>query len=83
MNGRADVQGINHEKRRVAIVTDWGYTVADIKSGVVNLKDVVAGEVDRLGSSDWQNLNTGKPVSVNITHIQVTRLGADALLYHR
>lgn len=80
---RADVSGINHEKQRVAIITDWGYTVTDINAGQLKLQDVVVGEFEKLGSNDWQNLSTGKAVSVTVTHAQVTRIGADALLYRR
>ena len=77
---RADVKGFDQNRRRVAIVTDWGYTVADICAGELKLKDIVEGDVETVGSSTWVNLSTGKPVTVNITHVQATKVSASRLL---
>lgn len=66
--------------RRVAIITDWGYTVADIKTGSVRTRDLVAGEVETLGPSTWTNLSTGLPITVVVTHIQATMVGAERLM---
>lgn len=77
---RADVRGVNLETRRVALVTDWGYIVADICDGALHLRDVVEGEVDTVGTSTWTNLSTGQVVTVTITHVQTTMVAAGQLL---
>ncbi len=77
---RADVRILNPEERRVALITDWGYTVASILSGELRLHDVVEGAFETAGRAHWTNLSTGQPVSVTVTHVQATMLGAERLV---
>jgi len=77
---RAEVKLVDLDRRRVAIITDWGYTVADLKEGALRLLDIVEGEMDAIGRSIWTNLSTGLPVSVVITHVQATKAGAQQLV---
>ncbi len=71
---------LNPETRRVALITDWGYTVASILSGELRPHDLVEGAFETAGRALWTNLSTGQPVSVTITHVQATLLGADQLV---
>lgn len=75
-----EVKGVNLRTRRVAIINDWGYAIAEIQTGSVQVRDVVEGNVEALGPSIWTNLSTGEPVNVNITHIQATPAIAALLL---
>lgn len=76
----AEVRLVDADMRRVAIITDWGYTVADIKTGTLRTRDVVEGEVETLGDSTWTNVSTGLPVKVVVTHVQTTMLGAERIM---
>ncbi|AXQ29414.1 hypothetical protein D0B54_12270 [Solimonas sp. K1W22B-7] len=77
---RADVRILNVAKRRVAVVTDWGYTVAETNEGELRLRDVVEGPFEATGRCTWNNLSTGLPVSVTVTHVQATMIGAERLV---
>lgn len=77
---RGDVRMLNLAKQRVAAVTDWGYTVADINEGELRLRDVVEGPFEATGRCTWNNLSTGLPVSVTVTHVQATMIGAERLV---
>lgn len=77
---RADVMLVDPQTQRVAIVTDWGYTVADVVSGLLRPQDVIEGALETLGPSTWTNLSTGQPVTVTVTHVQATMIGAQRLV---
>lgn len=77
---RADVMLVDPQAQRVAVVTDWGYTVADIMSGELRPRDVIEGLLETLGRSTWTNLSTGLPVTVTVTHVQATMIGAQRLM---
>ncbi|HEY0972982.1 MAG TPA: hypothetical protein VGE57_00650 [Solimonas sp.] len=75
-----EVKGINAERRRVAIITDWGYAVATLRAGVLRVGDPVLGEVESMGVTTLRNLRTREPVTLEITHVQVTMVLAATLL---
>ncbi len=76
----AEVRAINRDAQRIAIINDWGYAIAEIREGDVQLHDVVEGCVEAVGPSTWLNLCTDRPVTVNITHVQETMVTAAMLL---
>ncbi|HSW14756.1 MAG TPA: hypothetical protein VLI06_18070 [Solimonas sp.] len=80
---RADVRAVDIEGARVAIITDWGYTIADIRSGTLRNCDVLEGDFDTPGRVAWNNLSTGEEVIVAITHVQATRVVAQQLMQRR
>lgn len=77
---RGDVRAVDGPGARIALVTDWGYTIARVLQGNLRLRDVVEGDLDRLGQATWRNLGTGLPVQVDITHVQATMLAAQRIL---
>jgi hypothetical protein len=64
------IKGI--QRNRIAIFTDYGYTVADVQSGEVNINDVVFGNLDDHGDAELKNQTTGHTLSVYIEAIQAS-----------
>ena len=67
------VKGISRSGVRVAVLTDYGFTVFDIISGETFFGDVLAGNLDEHGSVELQSLKTGESLDVFIEAIQATR----------
>lgn len=74
------VKGISHCGIRVAVLTDYGYTVFDIYSGETSIGDVLIGSLDEHGEVELKNLNTGDSLDVFIEAIHATRDTAIQLL---
>ena len=77
------VKGLSKNNQRVAVVTDYGYTVFDIEHGEASLNDVIIGNLDDHGSHDLANQTTGHRLSVYIEAIQASKESAQSLLSHR
>lgn len=76
----AEVKAVDIKTKRVAIINDWGYAIAELLAGELHINDVVEGCVEVLGPTTWLNLSTDRAVSVDITHIQQTLVMASLLL---
>jgi hypothetical protein len=76
------VKGLSKNKQRVAVLTDYGYTVFDIHDGEASLNDEISGSLDDHGSQDLTNQTTKHSLSVYIEAIQATPAAAQSLLSH-
>ncbi|MFB0583056.1 hypothetical protein [Aeromonas salmonicida] len=74
------VKGLSRNKQRVAVLTDYGYTIFDIEDGEVSMGDEVTGNLDDHGSQDLTNQTTRQQLFAYIEAIQVTPLAAQNLL---
>ncbi len=74
------VKGLSRNKQRVAVLTDYGYTVFDIEYGEVSMGDEITGNLDDHGSQDLTNQTTRQELSVYIEAIQATPSAAQSLL---
>ena len=74
------VQGYSRNRQRVAVLTDYGYTVFDMDHGEVSLGDAITGNLDDHGSMVLLNETTGHKLSVCIEAIQATKSAAESLL---
>ena len=77
------VKGLSKNRQRVAVQTDEGYTVFDIRDGEVAIGDQISGDLDEHGLQDLANQTTGHRLSVYIEAIQATTSGAESLLSRR
>jgi hypothetical protein len=75
------IKGIQQD--RIAILTDYGYTVADVQDGEANINDVVFGNLDDHGDAVLKNHTTGHTLSVYIEAIQASAEIARGMLGHR
>lgn len=67
-------------KGRIAILTNDGYTIADIEYGEANIEDVVTGALDDHGNAALINTTTGDSLDVYIEAIYATASSAGMLL---
>jgi hypothetical protein len=74
------VKDLSRNKQRVAVLTDYGYTVFDIEYGEVSVGDQISGNLDDHGSQSLTNQTTRQPLSVYIEAIQATPSSARSLL---
>ncbi|MGZ8252509.1 MAG: hypothetical protein ACXW1P_08390 [Methylophilaceae bacterium] len=74
------VKGLSKNKQRIAVLTDYGYTVFDINDGEASINDQICGNLDDHGSQDLTNQTTGHKLSVYIEAIQATPASAQSLL---
>jgi hypothetical protein len=77
------IQGINSRIMRVAVLTDYGYTVFDADDGDFNIGDAVYGDLDNHGDAVLKIESTGETVHVYIEAIQATKQSAESLLRNR
>lgn len=77
------VKGLSHDRQRVAVLTDTGYTVFDLVHGEAEVNDVISGDLASHGSQDLTNLTTSHTLSAHIEAIQATTLSARSLLRNR
>jgi hypothetical protein len=77
------VKAFSKNKQRVAVLTEYGYTVFDIENGEVSLNDTIIGNLDDHGSHDLTNQTTRHKISVYIEAIQASLESAQSLLSHR
>ena len=76
------VKGLSKNKQRIAVLTDYGYTVFDINDGEASINDQISGNLDDHGSHDLMNQTTGHKLSVYIEAIQASPESAQSLLSH-
>jgi hypothetical protein len=77
---RGIIKGIQRE--RIAILTDYGYTIADVQDGEFNINDSVSGDLDDHGDCLLVNHTTGQTLSVQVVAIQTnTETARDMLRY--
>ncbi|UNU87539.1 hypothetical protein [Aeromonas dhakensis] len=74
------VKGLSRNKQRVAVLTDYGYTIFDIEDGEVSIGDEITGNLDDHGSQDLTNQTTRQQLLAYIEAIQVTPSAAQNLL---
>lgn len=74
------VKGLSKNKRRAAVLTDYGYTVFDIHDGDVSHEDIIIGNLDDHGSHNLVNQTSGHTLSVYIEAIQASLESARSLL---
>lgn len=67
------VKGIFRCGIRVAVLTDYGYTVFDIYFGETFFGDVLNGNLDEHRSVNLKSLKTGETLDVFIGAIHATR----------
>ncbi|WP_367154663.1 hypothetical protein [Methylomonas sp. HYX-M1] len=77
------VKGISRNKQRMAILTEHGYTVFDIRDGEACMGDMISGCLDDHGEQDLTNLSSGHRLCVYIEAIQASKESAQSLLSHR
>lgn len=81
MNGI--VKGISRNKHRIAVLTDYGYTVFDIEEGEASMGDVISGNLGAHGAQDLTNQTTGQRLCVYIEAIEATLISAQSLIAHK
>ena len=75
------VKGLSANRRRVAVLTDDGYTVFDIESGEPpSNEDAITGCLDDHGSTVLTNQTTGQTIDARVEAIHATRESARSLL---
>jgi hypothetical protein len=74
------VKGISANKQRIAVITDYGYTVFDIEDGEVESGDVISGYLNEHGSQVLTNQTTGHKLYVYVEAIGASRETAISLL---
>lgn len=74
------VAGLSRNKQRVAVLTDYGYTVFDIKEGEAFIGDEIIGNLDEHGSEELTNQTTKQKLYVYIEAIHATKSNAESLL---
>lgn len=77
------VKGLSRDRQRVAVETEYGYTVFDIEDGEADLEDKISGGLDDHGEQDLTNLTTGQTLTVYIDAIQASKKSALALCLHK
>lgn len=70
------VKGFSKNKQRIAVLTDFGYTVLDIYDGEVSIGDEITGNLGDHGAQDL----TKQTLSAYIEAIQATPESAQSLL---
>ncbi len=74
------VSGINKRILRVAVLTEYGYTVFDADDGEFAIGDVIFGDLDSHGEAHLKMGSTGETIFVYIEAIQATKDSAASLL---
>ena len=74
------VVGFSANHNRLAVLTEYGYTVFDIESGNASVYDVLTGNLDDHGSQVLTNQTTGQQMHVYIEAIQASKAAAESLL---
>ena len=75
------VKGLSANRRRVAVLTDDGYTVFDIESGEPPLRGhTISGALNEHGSTVLTNETTGQTTDACVEAIHATRESALSLL---
>ena len=77
------IQGFNPKIMRVAVLTDYGYTVFDADDGDFTIGDAVFGDLDNHGDASLRMESTGEILSVYIEAIQASKESAESLLRNR
>lgn len=77
------VQGYSSNYKRIAVMTDYGYTVFDIEQGQISLGDVITGNLNVHGWTVLTNETKKQKLSVYIEAIQATKEFAESLLCHK
>lgn len=77
------IRGHNTQCTRYAILTDPGYTIADLEEGELNINDVVTGNLNDHGEVSLLNHTTGARATVYVEAIQATESNARTLLQNR
>ncbi len=80
---RGVVRGLSQDGRRVAVLTDAGYTVLDLHTGEVSWEDVISGPLGTHGSVDLTNQTSGHSICGFVEAIQATTESARTLLGYR
>jgi len=74
------VKGLSRNKQRVAVLTDYGYTIFDIEDGEVSMGDEIIGSLNDHGSQNLTNQTTRQQLSVYVEAIEATPSAAQNLL---
>lgn len=77
------VKGISADRQRIAVLTEYGYTVFDIEDGSVEINDVISGYLDEHGSQALSNQTSGRKLYVYIEAIGASQESCLSLLSHR
>ena len=77
------VKGISANGQRVAVLTEYGYTVFDIEDGDVEPQDVISGYLDEHGSQVLSIQTSGHKIYVYIEAIRASQESALSLLSRR
>ncbi|MBL0559470.1 hypothetical protein ACQUZQ_08300 [Aeromonas veronii] len=74
------VKGLSRNKQRVAVLTDYGYTIFDIEDGEVSMGDEITGNLNDHGSQNLTNQTNRQQLSVYVEAIEATPSAAQNLL---
>ena len=80
MNIKGIVKGANHQRGWYMIQTAYGFTVAELIQGELNIHDHLYGDLDNHGEAYIQNVTSGEHVELYIEAIQATLQHAQSLL---
>jgi hypothetical protein len=75
------VVGLSKNKRRVAVLTDYGYTVFDLHDGDVSINDFIEGDLDNHGDQVLTNQTSECTLCVYTEAIQASKESAESLLF--
>ena len=73
------VKSMSANKMRVAVLTEYGYTVFDVDDGNFTEGDIVSGSLDDHGFQVVTNESTGRKESVYIEAVQASSKSASVI----
>jgi|GEM_PF-3256681 len=73
------VKCMSANKIRVAVLTEYGYTVFDVEGGEIEYGNIITGSLDEHGFQVVTNESTGRKASVYIEAVQASPKSAQAL----